>query len=270
MVAPRFEILPFERVLEEAAQLPEPVALTVTCSPRHGPDQAVDVGSRLRGLGHTVTVHIAARMVRDADHADVLLHRLAQADIEGAFVIGGDVKQPVGEYASAGELLAAIERHPQRPCSIGIAAYPEEHPLIDVDTLDAALAHKAPMANYMTTQMCFDPDALIGWLRRTRARGMTLPAIIGIPGEVDRRRLLEISMRIGVGSSLAFVRKQRGLRQLLSRSSAADRLFEALAPSIGDPELGVIGFHYYTFNHLVQTWTWAREKGKSCQLAIGS
>lgn len=270
MIASRFEILPFERVLEEAAQLPEPVALTVTCSPRHGPDQAVDVGGRLRQLGHTVTVHIAARMVRDSDHADVLVRRMSEVDIEGAFVIGGDVKQPVGDYAAAGELLATIAEHPQRPRVIGIAAYPEGHPLIAVDTLDAVLARKAPMAQYMTTQMCFDPDALIGWLRRMRARGLTLPAIIGIPGEVDRRRLLEISMRIGVGSSLAFLRKQRGLRQLLSRSSPADRLWQALAPSIGDPELGVIGFHYYTFNHLVQTWSWDREKARSWQLAIGS
>jgi methylenetetrahydrofolate reductase (NADPH) len=270
VIASRFEILPFERVFQEAAQLPEPVALTVTCSPRHGPDQAVDVGVRLRQLGHPVTVHIAARMVRDADHADTLVHRMAEAEIEGAFVIGGDAPRPVGDYASAGELLAAIAEHPQRPRCIGIAAYPEGHPLIGVGALDTALARKAPMADYMTTQMCFDPDALIGWLRRTRARGLTLPAMIGIPGEIDRRRLLEISMRIGVGSSLAFLRKQRGLRHLLSRSAPGERLFEALAPSIGDPELGVIGFHYYTFNHLVQTWNWDREKVKSWHLAIGS
>ena len=32
VVAPRFEILPLAPALEQAAQLPEPVALTVTCS----------------------------------------------------------------------------------------------------------------------------------------------------------------------------------------------------------------------------------------------
>ena len=77
-------------------------------------------------------------------------------------------------------------------------------------------------------------------------------------------------MRIGVGSSLSFLRKQRGLRHLLGRSSPAERLVDALAPMIGDPELGVLGFHYFTFNHLIETWNWDREKREQCQLAVGS
>lgn len=270
MIAPRFEILPFERVLGEAARLPGPAALTVTCSPRHGPDQAVQIGEQLRELGHTVTVHVAARMVRDRDHAEALLDRIAQAGIEDVFLIGGDVKEPVGAYASAGELIGVICEHPRRPRSIGIAAYPEGHPLIDDEALERALVDKAAQAAYMTTQMCFDADALLRWLRGVRARGVELPVMIGLPGEVERRRLLEISMRIGVGSSLSFLRKQRGVRHLLSRSSPADRLFDALAPHAGEAQLGVLGFHYFTFNQLVETWEWDREKCESWKLAIGS
>jgi methylenetetrahydrofolate reductase (NADPH) len=118
--------------------------------------------------------------------------------------------------------------------------------------------------------MCFDADALVAWLRELRAEGITLPVLVGIPGEVERRRLLEISMRIGVGSSLSFLRKQRGWRQLISRSSPADRLVDALAGVIGDPELGVVGFHYFTFNQLRETWNWDREKRERCELAVGS
>ena len=268
-MAPRveFEILPFQRADDEAAQLPEPVALTVTCSPRHGPDRTVESGARLRSLGHTVTVHIAARMVRDAEHADALLRRMAHAGIEDAFVIGGDSAEPHGTFTSAGELLEVLIEHPQRPRSIGIAAYPEGHPLIDEQTLWSALERKEGWADYMTTQMCFDAEALLRWLRTARERGLRLPVMIGVPGVVDRRRLLEVSMRIGVGPSLAFLRKQRGLLQLLSRGSPADRLLEALAPFLQQPELGVIGFHYFTFNQLLRTWAWEREERRAWKLA---
>jgi methylenetetrahydrofolate reductase (NADPH) len=78
---------------------------------------------------------------------------------------------------------------------------------------------------------------------------------------VDRRKLFEISVQVGVGPSLAFLRKQRGLRNLLRLSaSSADRLHDTLAPHIGDPELNIVGFHYFTFNRLIETWRWAQEK----------
>ena len=92
---------------------------------------------------------------------------------------------------------------------------------------------------------------------------MSLPVMLGMPGVVDRRRL-EISMRIGVGPSLSFVRKQQGIRKLFSRpSTEADRLYDALAPFVADPELNIEGFHFYTFNQLVDTWRWERGKSRS-------
>src|SRR4029077_19848462 len=90
----RFEILPFGAGAEQAAQLPEPVRLTVTCSPKHGPDLSVESGTRLRKLGHDVTIHLCSRMVRGRAHLDELLARMADAGIDDAFVVGGDALQP--------------------------------------------------------------------------------------------------------------------------------------------------------------------------------
>ena len=62
-------------------------------------------------------------------------------------------------------------------------------------------------------------------------------------------------MRVGVGPSLRFLRKQRGLRNLLRLSGAsAERLHDALA---GHAEIA--GFHYFTFNRLLDTWSWATD-----------
>jgi methylenetetrahydrofolate reductase (NADPH) len=252
----RFEVLPFDDIVEDAARLPRAARVAVTCSPKHGPDRGLETAARLRQLGHSVTVHVAARMVRDRDHLDRLLAGMAEAGIHDLFLIGGDIEQPVGEYSSAGELLALVADHRDRPELIGVAGYPEGHPLISDDELERALSAKARAADYVVTQMCFDADTLRGWIERERDRGIDLPVVIGMPGKVTRRKLLRMSARIGVGPSLDFLRKQRGLRALLSRRSTADRLFEGVAPLLGDTRLAVAGFQYFTFNELLQTWEW--------------
>jgi methylenetetrahydrofolate reductase (NADPH) len=252
----RFEVLPFSSVEEQARRLPGPVRLTVTCPPKHGPDRAVEFAARLHALGHPVTVHVAARMVRDRAHLNALLAGMADAGSEDLFLIGGDAERPLGPYSSAGDLLRVLDEHPRRPRTIGIAGYPEGHPAIPSEELEQAVREKSRSADYVTTQMCFDSDAVRGWLERQRRRGMTLPVLIGMPGKVSRRRLLEMSVRIGVGPSVRFVRKQHGLLGFLSRRSTLDRLDEALAPLLGDPRLDIAGVQYFTFNQLVDTWEW--------------
>ncbi len=266
----RFEVMPFARGEEEAAKLPEPVRLTVTCSPKHGIDHSVEVATGLRALGHAVTVHLTARMIRDRSHLEELLAAMARAGIDDALLIGGDATPPHGPYSSAIELLPVIHEHPLRPQAIGIGGYPEGHPLVDSDTLAKALEKKSHFADYVTTQLCFDPEILLTWVKATRETGIAVPVIVGIPGVVDRRKLIEISMRVGVGPSLRFLRKQRRLRDLFRLSaSSADSLYDALAPHVDDPQLGIAGFHYFTFNRLLATWRWEREK-QSATNTIGS
>jgi methylenetetrahydrofolate reductase (NADH) len=244
----RFEVMPFARAVEEAAKLPEPVRLTVTCSPRHGLDETLATATQLRALGHQVTVHLAARMVRSRTHLDELLGAMAETGMDDAFVIGGDATPPLGPYSSAVELLPLVHEHPDRPRKLGIAGYPEGHPLISDAELAAAFNEKSTIADYATTQLCFDPDAILRFIEP-----VDLPVYVGLPGIVDNRKLLEISMRVGVGPSLSYLRKQRGVRNLLRLSGLADRLYDALAPRVDS-------FHFYTFNQLLATWSWARDK----------
>jgi methylenetetrahydrofolate reductase (NADPH) len=256
----RFEVLPFPGIVEEAARLPRPVRVTVTCSPQHGPDRAVEAAAGLRQLDHSVTVHVAARMVRDRDHLGRLLTGLIDAGVDDLFLIGGDSEDPVGEYASAVDLLPLLVDGAQRPEMIGIAGYPEGHPRISLEHLDHALRDKSRLADYVVTQMCFDPEVLHTWIVRQREQGMELPVVIGMPGRVARRKMLKMSARIGVGPSIDFLRKQKGLRSLLSRRSTADRLYDGIAPLLDDPDLAIAGLQYFTFNELLQTWEWHQNK----------
>jgi methylenetetrahydrofolate reductase (NADPH) len=258
----RFEVLPTKGAVREAEELPAPAHLTVTCSPRQGPDESVACGRRLAALGHTVTVHVAARLVRDRAHVDRLLGAMAEGGIEDVFLIGGDAARPAGPYAAAGDLLPVLREHPDAPRTVGIAGYPEGHPNIDSEALAGALAAKAPLADYVTTQMCFHPDAILAWSEDIRRRGVTLPVLIGAPGAVDRVRLVKMALRLGIGASLGFLRKQRGLWHMHGlRRSASDRIHDELEACLERPERNLMGFHYYTFNQLAQTWTEVRERG---------
>jgi len=247
----RFEILPFGAGVEQAGLLPEPARLTVTCSPKHGPDLSVDVGTQLRRLGHDVTIHLCSRMVRNREHLDELLARMSEAGIDDVFVVGGDALEPLGEFSSAVQLVPVIAEHPRRPRSLGIAGYPEGHPLIDDAMLAEALELKLACADYVTTQLCFQPEPILRF-----ARQIEVPLIVGLPGIVDPKRLLEVSLKVGVGPSLRYLRKQRGLRRFFRLSGSADALFDALAPHA---DL-IDGFHYFTFNRLLDTWNWEQSK----------
>jgi methylenetetrahydrofolate reductase (NADPH) len=258
----RYEILPFGAGPAEAADLPEPAAITVTCSPKHGLDRTIEIAEGLRRHGHTVIPHVPARMVRDQEHLDLVLRRAAEAGMDEIFMVGGDASEPHGPFESAVELLSVVHDHPLRPRRIGIGAYPEGHPLIPDETLMRALESKSGLADYVVTQMCFDAKLLLNWLQTERDRGLELPVYIGIPGAVDRRKLMEISMRVGVGQSVSFLRKQRGLRRLFSSpKNSMQVLYGTLAPRIGDPRYGIAGFHWYTFNRLLETWAWEHGQG---------
>ena len=264
----RYEVLPVGRSEAEAAAVGRPLAITITCSPRQGVDRTVDVATQIAALGHTAIPHLAARAIHDRAHLDALLRRLTEAGIDDAFVIAGDNPRPAGAIASAVELLALIAEHPDRPRRLGIAAYPEGHPLIERATLDAALPRKAEIADYLVTQMCFDPEALLRWIVATRRSGIDLPLYVGLPGDVERRRLLEVAMRIGVGTSIAFLRKQKGIGRLLGRPhDAAAHLHATFAPLVGDRELGVAGLHWFTFGRVRATLAFEARLGADREAA---
>jgi methylenetetrahydrofolate reductase (NADH) len=254
---PRYEVLPLEGVVEEVvAHVPSAVKVTVTASPARGLEATLDVCERLRGHGYAVVPHLSARLVRDSAHLDAILARVQAAGIREAFVPAGDALEP-GEFPDAASLLGAMGRH--QFDAIGITGYPESHHLISDETTIQAMFEKAPMASYIVSQICFDPQVIASWVRAVRARGVRLPIWIGLPGIVPNAKLLRISMRIGLGESARFLRHHRAwLRRLVMRTFTPDPLIRGLAPLYPDREAAVDGFHIYTFNELERTERWRR------------
>jgi len=256
--APRFEVIPVGGVEERASVLAPGSTVTVTCSQRHGIDRTLEVSEHLARRGYRVVPHLAARLVHDRDHLERIVARLAGAGIGEAFVVGGDASPPAGGYRDAGDLLEALGSFAGSPAVVGVAGYPEGHPLItDARLLDALLRNQQH-ADHVVTQICFDADALVGWIQRIRQAGIVLPVIVGLPGVVERRKLAEVSLRTGVRGSLRYLAKHGRQIATLARSRRYDPtpLTSAVAAHLDDPGLGIRGVHLFTFNQVEATQAW--------------
>jgi methylenetetrahydrofolate reductase (NADPH) len=105
--------------------------------------------------------------------------------------------------------------------------------------------------------MCFSAGTILDWVRGLRAGGVDLPVKVGVPGAVETVRLLTMAGRIGVGDSLKYLSKNRGLFRMLRPGFRPERLVEQLARD-GDG-LGLAGLHVFTFNQVAATAAWHRE-----------
>lgn len=253
---PIFELIPLPNVAEQARHLPAAARVSVTASPQKTLEDSLDLAAELMERGHRVIPHLSARMTKDMAHLESLLRRISELGVKQAFVVGGD-PEPAGDFFDGLSLLQAMERI-GHDLEVGVPCYPEGHPQIPDAQLDQALTDKQRYASWMTSQMCFDPAAVTGWLRRQRERGVTLPLVLGIPGAAERAKLLRISARIGVGQSLSFLRKNVGLIGAFVRPGGYDpaELLVGLGADLAEPDLRIVSCHIYTFNQCDTTEEW--------------
>ena len=260
--APTFELIPLKNAMAQAEHLPPGATVSVTASPTKGLEATVELAAQLRLAGFTVVPHMSARMVRDRAHLTDLVAALEDADIDRAFVVGGDEKEP-GAYVDGLALLRELAEigHPFR--HVGIPAYPQGHAFIADGPLLDALRAKAQFAQYMTTQLCFDPMAISWWIAARRAEGLTLPVHVGVPGVAEPQKLLALAARIGVADTHRFLAKNVRFVARLVRSGGfyrPDALLEGIAPTLADPAASITGFHLYLFNAVEVTERWRQAK----------
>jgi methylenetetrahydrofolate reductase (NADPH) len=256
----RFEVIPLDGIEDEVlAHLGKEVTVTVTASPRKGLEATFELTERLTRAGYATVPHISARLVRDGAHLAELLDRLRAGGVRELFVLAGDAAEPAGEFAGAAELLEAMGPRRTEFEAIGITGYPESHHLISDEETIRAMFAKAPMATHIVSQLCFDASTIAGWIAEVRRRGTDLPIWIGVPGNVPHRKLLRVSVKIGLGESTRLLSHHRNwLSRLVTRQFKPDRLVEDLAPCATDPAARVGGFHLYTLNEVARTERWRR------------
>ena len=259
---PGYEVIPLAGVEESVVEhVPTDIALTVTASPGKGMTATMDLAERLAAHGFRVAPHLSARLIRDRSELDEILQRLREAGIRDAFVVAGDLEEPAGEFEGAAGLLLAMSEIGHDLDEVGITGYPESHPKISDEVTIQAMFEKAPYATYIISQICFDPAVTTEWARQVWLRGVKLPIRIGMPGYVNRQKLMRISATIGLGESARFLKRQRSwlLKLFLPGGYSPGRLVRGLKPGFADPDSNIQGLHVYTFNELGMTEAWRRE-----------
>lgn len=254
----RYEILPTataeSKVLEH---VPVDRTITITASPGKGLEATLDLAERLCGHGYVVVPHLAARMVSGRAELAEICDRLTGKGISRIFVPAGDAS-PAGDYPDAVALLEDLFTLGSPFQQVGITGYPETHPTINDDLTVQSMWDKRRHATHIVSNLTFDPKAIRSWIARLRNRGVTTPLLLGIPGPVERAKLLDVAGKIGVGESTRFLTKHRRtfLRLAAPGGFTGERFLEQCAPALGAPGANVEGLHVFTFNQIAETEQW--------------
>lgn len=259
----RYEVLPtakIEGVLTE--HVPPGRTVTVTASPGKGLEATLALTERLAKTGYDAVPHLAARMVSGSSELAEIVQRMQEAGVRTVFVPAGDQDPPAGPYVGAFDLLEDLHAMGNPFEHVGITGYPESHPSIHDDVTIQAMWDKRRHASQVVSNLTFDPSVLATWVRRLRARGVATPLLVGLPGPVERTKLLNMATKIGVGESTKFLAKNRGMFARIAAPGGYDplRFLGKAAAVLGDPDMKVDGLHVFTFNQVAETEAWRKEQ----------
>jgi methylenetetrahydrofolate reductase (NADPH) len=259
----RYEILPTAKIEDIVAEhLPIGRTVTVTASPGKGLDATLALTELLAARGYDVVPHLAARMISGPAELGEILGRMQQAGITTVFVPAGDADPPAGPYTGALELLEALVSLGNPFAQIGITGYPESHPTIRDDVTIQTMWDKRRYATQIVSNLTLDPRVLGSWVRRVRARDVTTPILIGLPGPIERAKLLAMATKIGVGESTKFLAKNGGVFARIAAPGGYDplRFLGRAAGVLGADDMNVLGLHVFTFNQVAETEAWRRQQ----------
>ncbi|HET6501137.1 MAG TPA: methylenetetrahydrofolate reductase [Amycolatopsis sp.] len=257
-----YEVMPFKNTEQAVLEfVPTSVPLTVTVTEAKGIDTTLNLTERLLRHGYRVAPHLPARQFVDSGQVRDVVARLRAAGVRSVFVIGGDAPKPAGPFPDAYSLLRAMAEVGHSWEEVGIGGYPEGHAAIPREAIDLALKQKAPLATRLLTQICFDAATTASWAAGIATSGIDLPVYIGMPGPVNRQKLMRISAGIGLGQSARFLQKQESLlwRFLLPGGYDPTKLAKRLGTALPTVRGNVRGLHIFTFNELRGTELWRQE-----------
>jgi methylenetetrahydrofolate reductase (NADPH) len=258
---------------DAARLLPRGTEVLIPWLPDSTPTQMVRAAATLRDAGLCPVPHIAARRMASAAQTKALFQDLVKnAGVHSVLLIAGDIERPAGPFDSALSLLRTGQAESAGIRSIGIAGYPEGHPLIEAAVLQQHLIQKLEclrtrgLHGFVVTQFCFEAQAVLRWLAALRNDGIAAPVRIGVAGPTRLRKLLAMGLRCGIGNSLRALKGKAGAINALLSTHGPEELIaelargEALAPSVAD-----LSLHLFAFGGAEVTARWLAQSNAEAE-----
>lgn len=228
-------------------------------------DLSTRVGSAraIRQSGFVPVTVIAARRLRSEAMLREYLDALRVAGASGSVLaVAGDPAQPRGPYPDAASVIGSgvLEEYGVR--QVSVAGHPGGHPAVGDDVLWPALAGKTAaierrgLDGSVVTQFGFDAALVMAWLADVRARDISLPVRVGVPGPASVQRLLWYAARCGVSVSAPVARDYGFSLADLAGTAAPDRFIQALASGYDTRLHGEVKLHFNTFGGFAATAEW--------------
>ena len=195
----------------EADRIPRGTVISIPYLASEDDDARLAAARTVRALGFEPMPHLSARRIGSAAALARLLERaVGEAGVARCLLIAGDLATPAGPFADSASIIQTGVLEHSGIKVVGIGGHPEGHPVMSSDERWQALERKCQaieargMAPLVVTQFAFDADTVLAWLDGLRARGISVPVLVGVPGPASIPGLRYAAM-CGVGASASML-----------------------------------------------------------------
>ena len=246
--------------------IPRGTSVSITFLAGETAPARIAAAKQARGYGFSPRPHISARRIASEQELKSFLADLAaQAQIDRAFVVAGDLAQPAGPFFDALAVIRSglLGRYGVR--HVGISGYPEGHPDLSGEKLWQALRDKHQALTDLghsydiITQFGFDAKPVLDWLQKLRDGGISAPVRVGVPGPASVKTLLRFAARCGVGASASVMAKYGVSITRLLNTAGPDALISELAAGLEPARHGEVFLHFCPFGGLAKSAQWVRD-----------
>jgi len=223
---------------------------------------------RLVDEGFAAMPHVPARGLATRAELDARLGAYASVGVREALAIAGGIDRVRGPFPDSISMLETGLFDAHGFARIHVAGHPEGNRDIDPSggeqaVMDAlrrknVFRSRTDAAMAIVTQFAFEPDPVIAWAERLRAKGVTLPIHIGVAGPAKLQTLIKFAMSCGVGASLRVLqRRAADLSNLILPFEPTEMLTALARHKVAHPDCLIEAVHLFPLGGINATADYA-------------